>query len=211
MLRGAVDSDILIKGASYLLLTELIGATQRAPEDCGVLGAAKFVVLQRLRKSRHRDAIAHFEEALRKLIELEPDDSELASAADIELEAQRKGLALDIGESILVAIMGQRRLEFLATGDKRAVVALEHLARDWRDIDRWRSKLISLEQLVRRLLDAEEPADIRDRICAAEDADRTLAICFRCTSRLGDSRSWRTGLDSYITDLRSQAPTVLIS
>jgi hypothetical protein len=54
---------------------------------------------------------------IEELVQLEPTEAETSIAAEIEFEAQRYGLQLDAGESLLFAIVDLRGIACLATGD----------------------------------------------------------------------------------------------
>src|SRR5205814_263214 len=97
----------------------------------GILGAAQFVVRKAIKKRRPRngvdESLSHFESALRQAVVIETSSEEQQFAADLELAANRAGLALDAGESQLCAIVVLRPINHLLTGDKRAIRALESL------------------------------------------------------------------------------------
>ena len=209
MPRGALDNDLLFKGACYLLLAEMIAATPAVVEECGILGAAKYVVANALRTRNLNAALAYFEEHFEKFVLLEPTDQESSVAADIELEAQRRGLQLDGGESLLFAIVELRALAFLGTGDKRAISAMEQIVRGRPTHDWWRGRALCLEQILLRVLSLGDVGKIQEQVCAVAGADKAISICFSCTARSGNVDSWRAGLESYISDLRKVAPTIL--
>jgi hypothetical protein len=89
------------------------------------------------------------------------------------------------------------------------LLQLEQLASSRDSAEWWRGRVLCLEQIIRLLITSHEPAQIRERICAANFADRSLSICFGCASGAGDAEVWLSGLDSYIADLRLSGPTIL--
>jgi len=208
-MRAAIDNDLLIKGAWYLLLPEMVAAIPANAADCIVLGAAKFVCIASLEKRGLAARAEVLNAFIGGLAQIEPSAEELAVAAEIELLAQQRGLSLDVGESQLLAIGESRAISVLATGDKRAIRAIEGVMLSRGQDEFWRNKVICLEQIIRSMLLQVSPDVVRDRVCQANLADRAISICFSCSSGGGDVSSWISGLESYIEDLRSKAPVVL--
>ena len=215
MSSAAADNDILYKGAWFGLLREIIAAIPANPSETIVLGHARFVVGKRLEKqqkknmpgaSRALEALAAF---LPALVQAEPTTEEQLFAATVENAAQAAGLALDSGESLLCAMTLRRPLNWLATGDKRAIHALEVLARDDEALKALAGRVVCLEQLFVRLLGDGTASQIRTAVCREAHADKAIAACFACSSSSLNPDDWGAGLRSYINALRAQAPTVL--
>ena len=202
----AADNDVVLKAASYRLAQRLW------TQSVGVLGAARFVLARALERGGTRDPAAArvaLDELLAASEVLEPTDEELATAAELERDAQRAGLALDSGESQLAAMVVTREMELLDTGDKRAITAfaaLEHEA-----CRALCGRLRCLEQLFVPLLEADDFDSVVAAVCAEPDVDIAITLCFACSSG-GASRPdhVRTGLDSYIAALRRAAPDMLV-
>lgn len=213
----AADNDILLKGAWYGLLRQLIGAIPSTPGETLILGQAKFVVPNAINKMAKRkgiagaaQAIAAFGEVLPDLVPVEPTDAEGLLAATLEQAAQQAGVSVDPGESLLCAIALTRSLRRVATGDKRAILGLEILEQTVRDLRRLEGRFVCLEQLLVRLLSGADPPEVRAAICARANLDRALAMCFSCGSPSPPEQSqWREGLTSYIRHVRTTAPTLL--
>lgn len=203
-----VDNDILIKAACYRLQHGLV-----APRF-GVLGAARFVLAARLAKMPLRgDRQAAQDAATEMLVRsqtLEPNDGELALAASLETLAQRRGLELDVGESQLTAIVTERDVPQLRTGDKRAVRALEQMLDVFAPLEAIVGRVRSLEQLVADLVKHADADEVARAICAEPAVDKALSICARCHSPAPHGPAIdHDGLASYIRELRAQAPRVL--
>jgi hypothetical protein len=213
MSYAVIDTDILLKGACYNLLAEFVSAIPPPQAKVGVLGAARFVIHSKLTRSKPigqaKKIISTIEIFINTVEVLEPTDQEVKVAADIEFLAQERGLNLDVGESQLTAMVVIRDLEWMITGDKRAICALENLLNDLPIMSKLGRRIVCLEQLVRRSLEVASPAHIRAAICSEPDVDRALTICFCCTNPASTLDSWIAGLSSYIEDLRKSAPTVL--
>lgn len=208
-MKTALDNDLLIKGACFWLLPEIIEATQSTTETCGILGAAKYVCTKALSIRGLQENSVFLSQLIEELVQLEPTDAETSIAAEIEFEAQRYGLQLDAGESLLFAIVDVRSIPRLGTGDKRAITAIERIIHQRETNSSWVERVLCLEQIVRRIVKTSDPVAIRNQICAAHFADRSLAICFSCASGKGDAAAWLSGLESYIADIRKNAPTIL--
>src|SRR5260370_37732456 len=109
----------------------MLGSSKSEPKRVGVLGTARFVVASRIKRAtRTRDpksALEDLGQFLVNSIVLDPTDSEQQLAAEFEVAAQSRGLALDTGESQLCAIVLERAIPLLVTGDKRAIEGIERL------------------------------------------------------------------------------------
>lgn len=212
-MTGLIDNDVLLKGACYGLLPELVGGVSTI-DSIGVLGTARFVVLDRIHKSQlkagHAQAITLFGSFLARVSVVEPTPDEQHLAADLELTAQRLGLNLDSGESQLCAVLALRLLPLLMTGDKRAIASIDKLIDHNSHLSSVRGKVMCLEQLFLELLNDGTIGDgIRTLVCAEPDVDKTMSNCFSCAGGVDSKDSQREGLRSYIERLRITASRVL--
>jgi hypothetical protein len=212
-LEALADNDILIKGAAYRLLSELVEAVVSAAERVGVLGAARFVVRNRLEKhpglKSRAAALSHWEKFLARVEELEPTDAEVALSTLIEDAALRQLQPLDSGESQLCAVAITRGLDLVLTGDKRAVTAAEMLLPHIAELAALRGRMMCLEQAAAHLVAKTGAASTRSSICAEPAIDIALGISFECASAKLRPAFYPEGLPSYIEDLRRHAPTLL--
>lgn len=215
MSSAVADNDILFKGAWFGLLLELIGVIPSAPERTFVLGQARFVVGKRLER-QHKNAIpgasearVRFTQAIETLTTIEPSNEEQLLAAELENAAQRTGLPLDAGESLLCAVVIRRGLDKFVTGDKRAVAALETLIEQHSEVVVVSGRLECLEQLFLRLLAAIDLHTVRNAVCQCAHVDRALAICFRCATSIAGIEEPIEGLASFVNSLRVVAPRML--
>jgi hypothetical protein len=211
-MKAIVDNDILLKGTCYGLLAELMGAVP-GEGTVGILGAARFVVLKQLRKKDLRGSAAAAQARfLAFLVEnevLEPSAEEQRLAAILEASAQSLAVNLDTGESQMVSILVLRTLPWLLTGDKRAIAALEQLLDAGTDLATIAGKVKCLEQLFRLVVTNLDIGFVRGAVCGEPSVDKTLSICFSCTSSGTDSRTVCEGLESYIRNIRASAGRVL--
>lgn len=206
--QASLDTDVLIKGAEFGLLSEFISVIPAKINNVGVLGAAPFVCRSRM---HDHAAISYLEGLLSNFQILEPTPEEVALAAELELAAQKANVNLDVGESQLCAITECRTIPQLATGDKRAIIAIEKIYALRARLEVFAKKIISLEQLVERLILRDDFSEIRAKICAKASLDKSLSICFSCNSAAVNLDECKAGLASYIRDLRRKAANVLSS
>jgi hypothetical protein len=216
-LAAAADNDVLWKAACYRLAARFWPPSAEGP-TVGVLGAARFVLADVIaRRSHVRDrpgAQDELENALGQAEVLEPTETELAAAAELEVLAQRAGLELDAGESQLAAMVAARGIPSLDTGDKRAIRGFDALVSRSPTCTDLCGRVRCLEQLVLRVW-RETPDDfpsIANDVCAEPGVDKTLSICFSCYSNAGTTFDGVcAALANYIEALQHDAPKVLVS
>lgn len=210
-----IDNDILHKLTAYGLLQDLLSIRPLGGDAFFMLGAARYIVAKKLQKkppARGAEAsLSEFESALAQISAIEPTDAEIRLAADFEYAAQQLNVDLDSGESQLCAALLLRGGDYIFTGDKRAVLALQALLEGDAVPGEVRNRVACLEQLFLLLLEAKEHIVIRSAVCGEQGVDRALANCFSCRSTIAGVDSWREGLGSYIRDLLTKAPSVLLA
>lgn len=208
-----LDNDIMIKVCCYALADEVCSLFAASGATAAALEVTRFIVAKQIsRKSRIKDKIsasAQFARICFHLKFVEPNEEEIALAAEIEAQAQTQNLPLDRGESQILAVLLSRAARLMLTGDKRAIGAIETLAREHERVQACQGRLACLEQLVVALLDRHGELYLRPRICREPNTDQSIAICFSCGASSTTPGNARDGLDSYIRAIRSQAPTVL--
>lgn len=208
-----LDNDVILKTCCYAIAGDVLICLEEIGE-VSLLGAAHFVLAARIMKASN---IANKETArtelstfLRATAVLEPNDAEVALAADLETEALARGIMLDSGESLLTAMLLSRDSALMITGDKRAIAAIEVVSHALDKAKDATGRIACLEQLLMTLLIRCTPVSVRERICREPAVDRALSICFACSSGRFTMEAIAEGLGSYIGNLRSQAPTVLV-
>lgn len=206
-----VDNDVVLKTACYALVDETIAATTVAGVPPAMLGVGRFVIRGRLTRAADiadpARASAAFARMLAAMTLVEPDDAELATAADLEAEANRLDLELDGGESQLLAILANRACSLLVTGDKRAIAAMAVVAAGMAA-----GRIACLEQLVAHVVAGNGAAAVRAGVCAEPQVDRAITACFGCAMASAPSdEDVIAGLTSYSAHLDRSAPGVLLS
>ena len=207
----AVDNDVLLKALSYGL--EHLFWPEEDHGVIGVLGAARFVLADRLAKTnlQRSDINSALKQLLDRAEVLEPDDEEVDLAAKVEKRASELGLELDGGESQLVAMVAKRGIAMFETGDKRAIASLEPMVGEIDELACLCGRVRCLEQIAHRLAaeDSHFPF-VAGCVCKEADVDRSLSTCFSCYS--GGKTNQAVVLEallSYINAIRQTAPTVL--
>jgi hypothetical protein len=212
-MEALVDNDILMKGACYDLLDELLSQTASSTNLLGILGATRFVVAKKIRKRVLRGdkeaAVTSLEAFIQRVTIVEPTSEEQRMAADFELAAQRAGVALDTGESQLCAVLIIRAVRQLYTGDKRAIQAMQDLLEADTRLISLGNKVKCLEQLVLQSITEGNVSLFRATICSEPETDMALTICFSCTSKSVSLEEISHALNSYIDDLRKSSPQIL--
>lgn len=208
--RILLDNDVVLKVACYALADETIDAATFDDVPPAMLGVGRFVVRSRLSRAPNiadpARAAGAFERMLAAMTLAEPDDAELAAAADLEAEATRRDLELDGGESQLLAMLANRGCRLLITGDKRAITAMAIVA-----LAQAGSRVACLEQLLAQHVATSGVREVRPRVCAEPGVDRAVTNCFACTSPdLPEGADVLAGLASYVHHLDRAAPGVLI-
>lgn len=99
----------------------------------------------------------------------------------------------------------------MLTGDKRAIAAIEAVARALGCATGATGRVACLEQLFMELLAHCEAEWLHERVCSEPEADKALSVCFACSSPTFVVDSAVDGLVSHINDLRIQAPTILVA
>lgn len=214
MSEGLIDNDILHKAACYGVIPSLLGHVPLDIHQYRVLGAARYVVRRKLKRrppQRGADTvIAEFEREIARFLELEPTDEEVRLAAELEAMAQSLNVSLDVGESLLCAVITARGGGYILTGDKRAITAIEVLLANGAQLSA-EQRLVCLEQLFVWMIQREDFQAIRDAVCLEREVDTAIYTCFSCNSDDVTPGSCEQGLGSYIVDLRASAPRTLLS
>lgn len=207
-----VDNDVLLKASCYDLAADLPRLLCGSGRDVAGLALAKFVLKRKIEKSKsvadRQKATKALDVVLASIAALEPDSAELQLAAQYEEHALSAGYAFESGESQLLAILINRAAKALMTGDKRAVVAAWQLATDLDILPALAGRFVCFEQVMLELCARKDPSVVAVSVCAEKAVDKTMSICFGCSSAF-DENSMRTGLLSYTEDLRTRSGELL--
>jgi hypothetical protein len=209
------DNDVILKACCYDLSIEVVLCLGRIG-TWFILGSASFVIADRIKRSNSicskERAVQNFALFREQAKVIEPSDAEISLAAELETVAQQFNLALDSGESLLLAVLVTRdAVDLLLTGDKRAIQAIEALGDHHELVAGLRHAVACLEQLFLSLLKWESIDLLQNRVCSERMADVALTICFSCASGQYTLESIRAGLASYVAALRPQAKRALVA
>jgi hypothetical protein len=214
MSQALIDTDVLLKTASYKLLKKLLATTPFGSTEFEMIAAAQFVVAGKFKKKLKGEQLegakAHFQEAIATIAAIEPTADELALAAQLESAAVTLGVDLDAGESQICALMLSRGIDLMMTGDKRAIKAIAAL-REQGACAYAHGKVACLEQLVWWLIEKAGLDSVQPSICSLPAVDSSLTNALGCYSGGTPLASCQEGLASYINSVRRDAPEVLIT
>lgn len=206
-----VDNDVVIKSISYGFAEEMLSLLQSHGLSAAILTVSRFMIfnkMKRLRSLLNREVtLDELGQILGLFNPIEPNEAELALAAEFEDAARTCNLELDGGESQLFAILLQRALRLMLTGDKRAIRAIEAIGGSRLSVP----SVACLEQLIISLVGEMGISNMRSIICSEKAVDKTLAICFRCSTSDFDTQPIIQGLVSYASDVRRSAPRSVIA
>lgn len=205
MPNALVDNDLIEKMARWRCLDHLPPSLSVNHEGLLVLGALRYVVGARLRRTHGEAIYRPLLEFLDAVSVLEPTEDEISLAASIEEISLAGGSDVDVGESQLFAVALMRADTMVATGDKRAVCSCAGIELDFPRIAGLRGRIISTEQVLARLLGLLDHEALRARVCADREADKTAEICFSCSREAAPVADVLAALESYQKDLATRS------
>lgn len=212
-----IDADLVFKFASINISEPFKNVFKKYATKIAIPLSFKYVVPSLMRKKidpvNIGVALSSLEDLLAFCDCVEPTEEELILSAQIETIAQDLNLAIDIGESMIIAIFITRQLDYIATGDKRAIKSLPELCikANFINAKLFIEKLICLEQIIVATIQNGEWAFVRDRICLMPHIDKTLQICFSCSNNTINEEGTLLALSSYIADLKRLSGNLLNS
>lgn len=206
-----LDNDILLKIAGYDLHDGFAAEFAEPPMR---LGVAAFVLSKRIKRSgKLRDkagVLCRLDKLLAWASKIEPDETEMCLAADIEAEAQSHNISFDAGESLLLAILIARAAKRLHTGDKRAIAGLPQLCQLIDKAEAVAGRIRCFEQVLKTLLGLLGAEVLAAKVCQEPDIDQATSICCRCASGARPTAGEiEAGLDSYVSYLRQHSGSML--
>ena len=204
-----VDNDVLIKVSEYLITDSFLRLLLNRNSSVGILSSARFVVNDRLnRNSNNDEQISRaWDELFAGVNEIVPDTSEILLAAEFEEIASRANVEFDVGESLLLSVLIHRNCRAVITGDKRAIISIGKINKD---IELGSNCVGCFEQLMISMLSIEPFFDLRSRICANANTDKTMTICFSCSSSSTTKSVTTDAIRSYISEVRTTCPDGLL-
>lgn len=100
----------------------------------------------------------------------------------------------------------RRQIFLLLSGDKNCMSGLAAIPEQI--YKRLCGRVICLEQIILKLIEVKGFVFVRDRVLPMVSCDKSLQICFGVSSPANEENV-SVGLNSYINDIRQQAPNLL--
>lgn len=209
--RLLLDADVLIKLSVLDCFSECIAALGVKLADCATMrsmarsaGLDNQVVRERRAGSPGKPARRLFK-TLSTIPTIDKmTDAEKLLAAEISATAQKHGLAFDGGEAMLASVAIYRGLPYVTTGDKKAIGSLPVLAQHVGAVSRLQGKLLPLEFLLLKAIQAVGLAALHARIEAGKGCDASV---FHVIAEAGgDQPSFEAALVRKLRAVQAKAP-----
>lgn len=209
----AVDTDVLLKIAAYRMADEFVDAiADKGPPS--ILGLTHIIAGKQL--MRRRKQLRDVERALGELDallgicgQLEPEDDEIHIAAEFANIAQARGLPLDPGEAQLAAIVANRALPLMVTGDKRAISALSQLMEGTPTREAFIGKLACFEQIISAVAGRIGEVAVRERVCSEPEMDGAMRLACSCDQAVWDPMQLSEACSSFVGAVRGEVGDLL--
>lgn len=130
-------------------------------------------------------------------------------ATSIIAAAQKHGLAFDGGEALLVSVCIHRGLPYVTTGDKKAIGSLPTLAMHVGEVAKLQGKLLPLEYLLLKAIQANGLAVLHARIDAGKGCD--FSVCSVVEAAGGDQTHFEAALVQKLSAIHKRAPGFVAS
>ena len=176
--RLLFDADVLIKLSVLDCFRECIAALGYKIAECATMRSmtrSAGIDSQAVREQRAGGPGKPARRLFKTLSSIPTIDKmtepEKVLAAAIGAASQRHGLAFDGGEALLVSVAIHRGLPYVTTGDKKAIGSLPVLARHVGEVARLQGKLLPLEYLLLKAIQAHGLAALYPRIDAGKGCD----------------------------------------
>ena len=202
MLTCFLDNDIVIKLSAFDLFDGAITILNLDWEQLRVYSAAQYTF-------RGKSYIAQYSESVcQKAIAITQKCQKVEADNSIEFTLLNKVKNIDEGEAALIAATADKDVFLLTTGDKKCLKALATDPNLESVCKRLCGRVICLEQIILKLIEAKGFVFVRDRVLPMVSCDKSLQICFGVSSPATEENVM-AGLNSYINDIRQQAPDLL--
>jgi hypothetical protein len=208
------DTDIILKLAEFNLLHEALDVLHCKKKDVRVLPRVREVVSTKIGKYT-RDGVSRAVKWVADIpIISDIDEQEqillMAVLMAVRIPLGQRIVKIDSGEAILLAATKPLGQDFLiATGDKSCIRALAACPTCQAIQQRVEGRIICLEQILIRLLDAHGYAFVQEKVgrCVGDECvSRAFA-----DGKIGHPESACRGwLDNYVAELRKDSGKLLI-
>lgn len=199
-----LDNDVIIKLAASNLFWDATTCLGFQPTDLRVLGTAAWVF-----KNNKRLAKIYPQSIRDSAISIvkQCQTANIASHQNLEILTKIEGI--DPGEAtLIVAATIQDSSCYLATGDKRCLMALS-AAPELANIRlRLNGRIICLEQVIKNLINTRGFQYVLSQVITAREYDKSLKAIFG-SGKDSTPDNVAIALEGYIQELRKNAPGLL--
>ncbi len=200
MLTCFLDNDIVIKLSAFDLFDEAIAVLNLDWQQLQVVNTAQYTF-------RGKSYIAQYSEPVcQKAIAITQKCQKVMVENSLEAELLNGFAGIDIGEAALIVATRSQTDFLLLSGDKNCITQLAAIPEQI--YKRLCGRVICLEQLILKLIEVKGFVFVRDRVLPMVSCDKSLQICFGYSSSASEENVI-VGLNSYINDIRQQAPNLL--
>lgn len=209
-IRLLFDADILIKLSIFDCFTDCVEVSGFKVSECATMKSMTRSAgiddpsIRDLKAGPGKPARRLFN-TLRSIPTIDKmSQAEKELAAEINIVSQREGLQVDGGEALLISVSVHRQIPYLTTGDKKAVRSLPKLTQRIGAIADMKGRIIPLELLLLRLIQARGIGAVFDRLDAGKDRERTIANVIAEAGR--DQSLFEAELMRCVASLQRNAP-----
>jgi hypothetical protein len=200
LLTCFLDNDIVIKLSAFDLFDEAIAVLNLDWTQLQVISTAQYTF-------RGKSYIAQYSEPVcQKAIAITQKCQKVMVENSLEAELLNGFAGIDIGEAALIVATRSQTDFLLLSGDKNCITQLAAIPEQI--YKRLCGRVICLEQLILKLIEVKGFVFVCDRVLPMVSCDKSLQICFGYSSSASEENVI-VGLNSYINDIRQQAPNLL--
>ena len=187
-----VDNDFVVKLAKFDAFAEGVRAIGHSPSAAAsMVPMLEYMGINSEARRRRLTTCQAEADRLRDVLgtiePLELTESQSVSITQVMETILTAELDVDEGELMLLVVAVEASWSDLATGDKRALLALPSLQGYWAAVGQLRERLICLEQAIARLCKHHGVPWVKQRIRAAPEADTTLREAVNHAKGMKDS------------------------
>ena len=195
-----IDNDVVIKLAQMDAYADAITSIPAPANKVGSLGVM-LRYMRRLSEGQRltRDEADRLQDVILNIVEIEPTSDESKLSAILMKVILEDELDMDEGEVALVAVGIKRASTDIATGDKRALLALPALERRFPELKQLRGRFVCFEQIVKRLCEVRGLARVRTAVITARHADGAITKTYDYFESRG-ARALARGLEIVIRE-----------
>ena len=210
------DADVLIKLSVLDCFSECVVALGYKISDCATMRSmtrSAGVDNQVIREQRAGGPGKPARRLFKTLSSIPTIDKmtepEKLLAAAIGAASQKHGLAFDGGEAMLLSIAIHRGLPYVTTGDKKAIGSLPTLAQHVSELAQLHGRLLPLEYLLLKAIQANGLGVLFPRIDAGKGCD--FAVCGIVEAVGLDQPSFESALLCKLMAIQKKAPGFVVS